>query len=140
MTPCSHVNSLILQPLIKLARLGSYKNDFTPMWGAITFPALHDVISSALQTTSCIFFSSSSNFLSKQAEPELAQHESSTQDECLALRNICSVFISRRITSIMHHKHIIGSSWGKFPTFWGNSTVLPGEPGKSVVCVCRSST
>lgn len=99
------------------------------MWGAITFPVLHDVISSALQTTSCIFF-----FL-QISEAELARHESSTQDECLGLRNICSVFISRRITSIMHHKHVIGSSWGKFPASWGNSTVLPGELGKSLVCV-----
>ena len=39
-------------------------------------------------------------------------------------RNICFIFISRWITSIMHHEHVIGSSWGKFPPFRGGKLHL----------------
>ncbi len=53
--------------------------------------------------------------------------------------NICFIFISHWITSIMHHKHVIGSSWGKFPPFGGNCAVLSGERGKSFTCAFYSA-
>jgi len=44
--------------------------------------------------------------------------------------NICFILISHRITSIIHHKHVIGSSWGKFPSLGGEiAKRLSGEWG-----------
>lgn len=80
--PRIQVNSLILWPLIKLARLGSdLMKCVHPDLGSNYLPMLYGLIPSAFQNTSCIFL-----FLSKSAACELAHHESSTQDECLGFK------------------------------------------------------
>lgn len=115
MTPCRRVTSLTINQLAGM--------DCDNMYSFYTWEQLPS------RVTWCYFIGLSQLFFSKWAWWELARCESRTQDECFSFKTAASFSSAFESHQSRSRKHVIGSSWGKFPPSERNCIVLSGDWG-----------